>query len=199
MIMKKSIKFVLLCFLLSSGSFLPAIAQTTEGQTRFSLEIDPATFAFGGYSLHLRIQPKSSDHFLVGAGLYGMNMPDFLVALNPSNKDQGWNVRIDRGFGLFAEYHFNKVNQKWFGGLQISLQEHSLDLEDLEDSNQFTNTLAMAYGGYTFQPFRFNLYFKPWAGIGYQQLVAGENILSGKEYVIAPVTFFATLHLGYTF
>ena len=42
-------------------------------------------------------------------------------------------------------------------------------------------------------------YIKPWAGIGYTSKIAGTNQLEGKEYNIAPITMFATLHVGYTF
>ncbi len=57
----------------------------------------------------------------------------------------------------------------------------------------------MGYIGYTFQPFDNGFYIKPWAGLGYTTKVAGENILDGHGYDVAPVTMFVTLHVGYTF
>ena len=57
----------------------------------------------------------------------------------------------------------------------------------------------MTYGGYTWQPFDFSFYIKPWAGIGYTSKISGTNNLGNSEYDIAPIMMFATLHLGYTF
>ncbi|MCB0652273.1 MAG: hypothetical protein KDC85_13440 [Saprospiraceae bacterium] len=173
--------------------------QSAAQQTKFSLEIDPVTFVAKGYSLHLRVQPKSSDHLLLGLGIYAMDMPAALVNFNKNNRDKGWNVRLDKGLGLFGEYHFAEVNRKWFVGAQAGLQEYKIDLEILEGSEQFSNLLFMGYAGYVFRPFKFNLYFKPWAGIGYTTKISDSNQLGSEVYDVAPITMFATLHIGYTF
>jgi hypothetical protein len=167
--------------------------------TRFSIEIDPATFVFDGYSLHLRIQPQSSEHFLLGAGIYAMDMPSFIVDINKENRDKGWEVRLNRGIGLFLEHHFSEVNNRWFVGAQAGVQEYKIEKESFEGSEKFTNSLLMGYGGYTLRPFPFPVYFKAWGGLGYTSKINGNNRLADEEYVISPVTMFATLHIGYTF
>jgi hypothetical protein len=174
-------------------------AQNGEKKTRFSIETDPATFAFGGYAAHLRIQPKNSDHFLFGVGTYAMDLPDMIVDLNSNNKNMGWKVRLNQGYGLFAERHFTEVNRKWFIGAQASLQEHILEKDYYDGDAKFTNALFMGYAGYTLKPFKNELYFKPWAGIGYQTKISGDNMLGDAEYDISPISMFVTLHVGYTF
>jgi len=174
-------------------------AQVVEKKAKFSIEIDPVTFVFKGFSVHLRIQPKYSDHLLLGAGVYAMDMPSVLVDLNKNNKDKGWNVRLNQGYGLFGEYHFTKVNKKWFAGGQTSIQEYIIKNDLVPGSSKFTNVLVMGYAGYTFQPFKFKLYFKPWAGIGYTSLISGDNMIGEATYDISPISMFATLHIGYTF
>ena len=57
----------------------------------------------------------------------------------------------------------------------------------------------MAYGGYTWQPFKNGLYIKPWAGIGHASQLSGNNNLEGMKYDNAAIAMFATFHLGYTF
>ena len=174
-------------------------ANLQHKKARFSLEIDPATFVFKGYSAHLRIQPKRSDHYLFGLGMYAMDMPSFFVDLNDKNKNKGWGVRINQGYGLFGEYHFTQVNRRWFIGSQISLQEYKIEQAEIEGYSQYQNFLLMGYGGYTLQPFTLPIYFKAWGGIGYTSKVSGTNILEGLEYDISPISMFATLHVGYTF
>jgi hypothetical protein len=175
-------------------------AQAEEGKKwKVSLEIDPATFAFGGYGAHVRFQPKSCDHLLFGAGVYAMDMPDVLVNLNEKNRDMGSKVRLNQGTGLFLEHHFTEVNRKFFVGGQLSIQQYKIEKDFYDGDEKFTNALIMGYGGYTLQPFEFPLYFKLWGGIGYNNEISGSNELGDATYDISPITGFATLHIGFTF
>jgi hypothetical protein len=189
----------LIASLILVGSLKSQSLKAQEQKAKWSIEVDPATFVFNGYSAHLRVQPKHSKHLLVGAGVYAMDLPDLIVNLNSNNKDQGWKSRIDLGYGLFAEHYFSEVNRKWFIGGQLSIQNFKLEKENTPGSSSYSNGLIMAYGGYSWAPFQFPLYLKFWAGLGYTSKISGENDLEGIEYDIAPLTSFATLHIGYTF
>lgn len=172
----------------------------SNDKTHISVEIDPATFAFKGYGVHLRLQPKGAEHLLLGFGTYAMDFPEILVDFNKNNKNKGWDVRLNQGYSIFAEHHFMEVNRKWFIGTQISIQEYKIENSNMPGSEKFSNLLAMGYLGYTIKPFKkSSLYFKPWAGIGYTTKISGQNMLGTSEFDIAPITMFATLHLGYTF
>jgi len=183
------------------GLYSQASAQqsTSDEQGKFSVEIDPATFAFKGYSIHLRLQPKNSDHLLLGIGTYALDLPDVFVNFSESNRDKGWNIRISQGFSFFGEHHFTEVNQKWFIGSQVGIQQFKIENENISGREKYSNFLAMGYFGYTFKPFNNSLYIKPWAGIGYTSKVSGENTLASLTYEIEPVTMFLTFHVGYTF
>jgi hypothetical protein len=168
-------------------------------RNRISIEIDPATFAFGGYSAHLRIQPKGNQHLLLGLGTYAMDMPSFLVDLNAENKGENWDVRIRQAYGLFGEHHFSEVNRKWFIGAQAGVQAFRVEKESVEGKGEFTNLLLMGYGGYTWKPFDNPFYIKTWAGMGYTAKMSGENRLGKEEYDVSPITMFVTVHLGWSF
>lgn len=176
---------------------LISITINAQEKTKISIEIDPATYLFDGYSLHLRIQPKNYNHTLMGIGIYGMNLPDMFVNFDPKNKGKGWNVRINKGISLFGEYHFNEVNKKWFIGTQLGIQE--FEIKNSSGKSNYNNILTMAYLGYTFKPFKNNFYLKPWTGFGYTAKINGKNTINRYTYNIAPITMFATLHMGYTF
>jgi hypothetical protein len=198
----KSIIKTFLALTFASMTILSATAQTPSSsgkKTEISVEIDPLTFLSKGYSAHLRLKPKSSEHLLIGLGTYAMDMPKAIVNLNPNNQDKGWNLRLNQGYGLFGEYYFSETNKKFLVGTQVGVQQYKIENEAFTGSEKFTNALLMAYGGYTLQPFEFPLYFKAWAGIGYTSKLSGANKLGEREYDIAPLTAFATLHLGYTF
>lgn len=198
----KSKIYLLLLLLALTLTTTEVFSQKTnekERMARLSIEIDPATFMFNGYSAHFRIKPASSDNLLYGVGFYAMDMPSQLVNMNNENADNGWEVRINQGTGLFGEYHFSEVNRKLFIGTQISTQQFKIRLDNYPDNEKFTNLLFMGYGGYTIQPFSLPLYFKLWGGIGYTSKISGKNFIMGRNYDIAPITIFATLHLGYSF
>jgi hypothetical protein len=200
-LMKTKISFLVIAVALGISSH-KSLAQSQGqqvGKTKFSIEIDPATFAFKGYSAHLRIQPKASDHLLYGVGIYAMDMPSFFVDMNNKNADKGWQVRINNAIGIFGEHYFSEVNKGFFVGSQISAQQFLIENETQSGNEKFTNGLIMGYGGYTLQPFKLPLYFKAWGGVGYTSKISGENVLGGQEYDISPVSVFATLHVGYTF
>lgn len=196
--MKTKMKTVIVALILAISLWSTMNASAQE-KTSVSIEVDPITFAFNGYGVHLRLSPKNSKHMLLGVGAYAMDFPKALVDFNSENKDKGWDVRLNQGYGLFGEYHFSEVNRKWFLGGQLGIQEYKLSNLSQAGSTQYTNVLLMGYGGYTWRPFDFGLYIKPWAGIGYTAKVSGENKIGAMEYNIAPITLFATLHIGYTF
>ena len=197
----KHLKKVILTTILALTLNIQLSAQevSTNDKTKLSIEIDPATFAFKGYGVHLRLQPKGCEHLLAGFGTYAMDMPDVLVDFNRNNKNKGWDVRINQGYSLFAEHHFTEVNRKWFVGTQIGVQEFKIENSNTTGSEKFSNILAMGYFGYTIKPFKNTLYIKPWAGIGYTSKIGGTNTLDTLKYDIASITMFATLHIGYTF
>ncbi len=192
----------MILFLLGFSFYASAqndVSEIKNETTKFSLEVDPATFAFNGYSFHIRVQPKGCDHLLVGFGTYALDMPDLLVDFNSKNKNKGWNVRINQGYSAFAEHHFLEVNRKWFVGTQIGIQEFKLENDATVGSEKFTNFLGMMYAGYTWKPFKNNMYIKPWAGFGYTSKISGTNTLGTLTYDISPITMFVTVHIGYTF
>lgn len=194
--LNKKLALIVVAF---AAGFSAMSQEVTEKKAKFAVEIDPATFAFNGYGFHLRYKPKNSDHTLLGLGTYAMDMPDMLVDFNKENKNKDWNVRLNQGYSAFLEHHFKEVNRKWFVGSQVGVQEYKIQNDNLNGNSRYSNLLVMGYAGYTFRPFNFDLYIKPWAGIGYTTKVSGDNILQGVEYNNAPITMFATLHIGYMF
>lgn len=198
--MKVTIKAipVTLVLLITLGNFTLK-AQEKNGTT-FSIETDPSTFAFKGYAFHVRIKPKNSQHVVLGAGTYGLNMPTFLVNMKKENKDKGWNVNIKNAVSLFGEYYFKEANQKWFLGLQAGIQTFKISNSNLPNQTaQYSNLLLMPSIGYNWHPLKNNLYIKPWLGMGYTTKISGDNNIQNLKYAISPKSNFLTVHLGYTF
>jgi hypothetical protein len=196
----KTISLALLIIIGLSTTQLKAQEKPIENKTTFSIETDPSTFLFKGYALHIRIKPKNSEHLVVGAGTYALDMPSFLVNMNKDNKDKGWNVRINSAVSLFGEYYFKEANNKWFVGLQAGIQ----NFKNTNDAfagieSKYSNLLVMPSIGYNWRPFKNGFYIKPWVGLGYTTKTSGDNSINTLNYKISPVANFVTFHIGYTF
>ncbi len=196
----KTSAILLLAMISISTGLVYSQDKKTEERGTYSIETDPATFAFGGFAAHIRLKPCHSDHWVFGAGVYAMDYPDFLVNMISDNKDKGWNVRINSAFGLFGEYYFKEANSKWFTGLQVGLQNYKITNDNIANAEaKYSNILIMPSIGYNWQPFRVPFYIKPWLGLGYTAKISGENSINTATYKIAPITAFVTVHVGYTF
>jgi outer membrane protein W len=192
----KTMAMALLATMSVTSTKLVAQDKAVENKTTFSFETDPSTFLFKGYAFHIRIKPKNSQHLVIGAGVYALDLPSFLVNLNAENKNKGWNVRINTAASLFGEYYFKEANNKWFVGLQTGVQNYkNTQDESANKENKYRNLLIMPSLGYNWHPFKNGLYVKPWIGLGYTTKISGDN----SSYKISPITSFVTVHVGYTF
>lgn len=185
--------------------------ESTNESTNVTIEVDPIPIALGGFSAHFGLAHKKSKHMVYGISLaYGIKMPDAIINLNNKNKDQGWNVRINQGMGLWMNYHFKEPLNGWFAGLQVFTQELELQNDDFPGESDRTNTLNTTLQfGYIWYPFKnTGLFLRPWAGLGYQTVIDGsfepEKVdadldIGDKTYDLNPWMPFATVHIGYSF
>ena len=175
---------------------LSTTLQASEPEGSFSIEVDPATYAFSGYALHLKKNFAALPHWQFGVGAYAMDFPDVLVDLNDKNKNLDWEQRLSLGVGLFVDYFFEENQEGLFIGGQLAYQEY--DVTRYGTSSEYTTMLSMGYVGYQYY-FYDNFYLKPWGGLGYQNKISGSSIVNGQEFDVAPLLVFAALHVGYKF
>lgn len=180
-------------------------------KTQHSVEIDPVVpVVLHGFGAHYMYTPKENGHFVFGATIIAAaNMPDFVINTDPLNKNEGWNVHINQGFGLEGEYYFQDARRGFFAGIQLFTQEINIT-NDNEPSiaKHRTNTgMSVLLAGCKFYLFGNHFYLKPWGGIGHQQVINGafsdevipNTIVGNREYHLQPFSPFATIHIGYTF
>ena len=182
--------------------FLSSIILTqlisAQASASVDIEIDPATYAFKGDSLHVKYTPDNAPQWRGGLGTYSMEMPDLLIDLNEKNKNQNWDVEIKRAYGLFAEYYFDPSQQGWFVGGQISQQKFQIEKPSI-NSIEFTKSLFMMNLGYKWKINNSAFYLLPWAGVGYTKTIDNKNERVASGFDVNPVAAFMTVHLGYEF
>lgn len=201
---RKLCTILVLCGLLASAQ--QTIAQdyipifTRDYSSRLSVEIDPITFVLKGHSFYVRYQPMFTDRFVIGIGTYAMDLSEAIVDMNGNNRDKGWDVRIKGAFLVSAEFYAKEANNGWFIGERIGFQSMRVrNNTEVRGSSTFNNLFLTTYVGYNWHPFKGSFFVKPWAGIGFREMVDGTSRVGGLNYDIGPLFPFFTVHLGYTF
>jgi hypothetical protein len=169
-----------------------------QTNARVDIEIDPATYAFKGDSLHIKFTQEGAPQWRWGLGTYSLEMPDALVDVNSKNKQQDWTVDIDRAYGVFAEYYLDASQTGWFVGGQVSQQTFTVE-NPLVSKTEFSNGLLMLNAGYKWPLKNTAFYLLPWAGVGYTKTIDKNNARAASGFDVDPVTAFMSVHLGYAF
>ena len=162
----------------------------------YSIEIDPSTYALGGYSLHLKKRFDSIPNVQFGVGAYAMDFPDVFVDMHSKNRDKGWDVRLDNGVGLFTDVYQDETLSGWFYGTQIAFQRYKID--NIGGSSSYDTFLLMGHGGYKYN-MNDQWYLKFWGGVGYSHKFSGSNRVGNLEYDVPTVVPFGALHIGYNY
>ena len=179
-----------------SAIVLSASLSAQEPQGSFSVEIDPATYMFSGYALHLKKSFAALPGWQFGVGVYAMDFPAALVEMTPQNRDKGWEQRLDLGTGLFVDYYFDKEVEGLFVGLQMARQRY--EVTQNSKSSAYVTLLSMPYVGYQYT-FYEGFYVKPWIGIGYNAKVSGSSEVNDEMFEVPKLVVFPTIHLCYRF
>ena len=172
---------------------------TSDGSiSRISLETDPTTFFFNGYSLAIRRSATGGKRLDVGAGLYRTELPDFYIEAAEENQDKGWSAR---NFGVdgFVDYHFFDANRGLTAGLVLSVYQFTLQRNQKETSyNALIETLRV---GYMWRPIKKwdALYIFPWVGLSTGQKIGGSNQIEGETFHTPQWSVVPAFQLGYSF
>lgn len=165
-----------------------------------SIEVDPVTFLFKGYSFHIRYQPMFADRFLVGIGTYAMDLPEHVLSMNRKNRGKGWDPRIRSAYVVTAEFYAKRANYGWFIGEQIGFQSFKVtNNTELGSAASFNSLLLLTHVGYSWHPYKGSFFVKPWMGLGFSRMIDGTNEVGDIAYDTGPWFPFFTVHLGYTF
>jgi len=180
-----------------------ATATSTPTETAVYLESDPSTFLLGGFSAHVRVAPSVWPRWTVGAGAYALDFPRLMVDLAPANRDEGWQVRMRLGYGVFVDRTLwsRRGDDGLFSGVQLALQHFRVRNDRLGPAAaDSTNWLIMPRIGYLFRPFDTSgFYLLGWLGVGATGRLSGDTRVGADSYQVLPVIAFAAVHVGWSF
>lgn len=189
---------------------LPAAADTDRPATpevrddaplRVSVDTDPSTFLFGGYSGWVMAKPPGLHHLRIGVGGFGLDFPSALVPhLNRAGED-GWALRV-RAAMAFVGYQAGD-RAGFYVGAYTGYLESRHTRSDVMGTADRHNLTILPCVGYQWFPFATGAlrgaYVQPWAGATIWIPVGGTTSLGGHTFRDPYVIPIAAAHLGYEF
>ena len=167
---------------------------------RISVDTDPTTFAFHGYSVWVMAKPAGTRHVRAGVGGFGLDFPSFLVPLlGRGDDDDGWDLSVRAAMG-FASYQLGDRKGLYIGAYAGYLQSrHTRD--DAMGIADRHNVTVLPTIGYQWFPFRSGAlrgaYVQPWAGATIWIPVGGTTTLAGHTFKDPYVIPLVAAHVGY--
>lgn len=181
--------------------FLPVLpgvkAQTTTPPSTLALEVDPAPFILGGYSVSVRYSPKSLNHFSVMGSVYSSRLPDKMMG--KANYEKGFrDLKLETSYALFVDY-FLKANRTGFhAGPSMFFYSKSVGNQFDTGRQSFSSIYPNLRVGYLYKPFKKSgLYLNPWFNVGKEWVTKRENASHGAEFVPEKLMYILALHVGY--
>jgi hypothetical protein len=180
---------------------LASSVAVADDKTRISVDTDPSTFLFSGYSFWAMAKPAHTDHLRVGVGGFGLDFPSFIVpTLNRSGED-GWDLSVRAVMG-FAGYQFGNRRGFYVGAYSGYLESRHRRDDTMGVADRHNITL-LPTAGYQWFPFSTGAlkgaYLQPWIGATIWIPVGGTTKLGTHEFKDPHVIPLAAFHIGYEF
>jgi hypothetical protein len=192
--MKKILFLSLLTISLSTSAQNKTVS---EKRNFLSVEIDPAPFILGGYSVSLKYSPEKLSNLTFMGSVYSSRLPDNLIS--KSNKAKGWeNLQLETSYAFFADYFLNNKRTGFHFGASVFLYNKSVELNESPVRVEFTTIYPNLRVGYVYRPFKkCGFYVNPWVNFGKESPVDDGNKLNVVEYSFEGINYVMALHLGY--
>jgi hypothetical protein len=182
-------------------ALLTVSAPASAEDWRFSIDTDPTTFAFSGFSGWLMTKPAGVDHFRFGVGGFGLEFPSFLTPhLNRTGED-GWTLNVRAVMG-FAGYQFGGRKGLYVGAYSGYLESRHTrsDASGTADRHNVTILPAVGYQWFPFDDGALkSVYVQPWAGATVWIPVGGTTTLGMHTFKDPYVIPLAAAHVGVEF
>jgi hypothetical protein len=159
-------------------------------------ELDPLTFANGGYGGQLGIRHPALHGVRLAVASFSLHVPDAVAQIGGND---GFDVRVRPSGALYALYYARAAGHD---GLAIGASLRYLRLRYEHDAvpghqADVTELSPEAIIGYQWHPFHDAFYLQPWLALGVTVSRRGEASVGNKHYDELPIQPFFTVNLGW--
>lgn len=190
-------KTILLTFF-ACVCFLQADAQNDSTRSNYlAVEIDPAPFILGGYSVSLKYSDKNLPHLTFMGSVYSSEFPDKMM--NKANAEKGWtNLKMETSYAVFADYFIRKDRKGLHFGPSAFLYNKTVGLNGNSERIRFQSIYPNLRIGYVYQPFKkADFYINPWLNFGKEIIAGGKTSIGETKFSPAKCQYILAVHLGY--
>ena len=168
-----------------------------ETKHQLSIELDPAPYLLGGYSVSLKYSAENTPKIAYMAAIYQSDFPDGMMT--ETNKDKGWtDMKIETSYAAFLEFYLNEERKGFYFGPSVFWYNKSVELESVNSRTEFSTIYPNIRAGYIWYPFKkLDLYLNPWCTIGSEINLDEQNQLNGVEFETNAFNYVVALHIGY--
>ncbi len=169
-----------------------------ESKHQLSIELDPAPYILGGYSVSLKYSSANNPKIAYMASVYQSDFPDGMMIKN--NKDKGWtDMKLKTSYAVFVEFYLNEKRKGFYFGPSLFWYNKSVELETINHRTKFSSIYPNIRAGYVWYPFKkIGLYLNPWLNIGSEINLDNKNQLNGIEFEPNKFSYIVALHIGYS-
>ncbi len=155
------------------------------------LDVEPAAWFLGGYSVHVGVQPPAAPRLLLSVGAYAFEVPDLLLDL-AGNDPAALDVRLYLGYGATVDYFLDaSADDGWVVGGQLGAQHHQTTVGS--ETRRYVNALILLRAGYEWHPGGHGGYVFPWLGAAFTPRLSGD----ASDVDTLPVTPYLTIDVGW--
>lgn len=167
-----------------------------DGALWLHAELDPLTFANGGYGGQLGIRHPALHGVRLAVASFSLHVPDALADIGGND---GFDLRVRPSGALYALYYLRAAGHD---GLAIGASLRYLRLRYEHDDvpghhADVTELSPEAIIGYQWHPFHDAFYLQPWLALGVTVSRTGEAIVGNKHYDELPIQPFFTVNIGW--
>jgi len=192
----KTLNTILLIFI-CLGANAQHDSTASQPKNYLSIELDPAPFILGGYSVSLKYSPGKLTHITFMGSVYSSKFPDKMM--EKSNFEKGFrNLKINTSYAFFADYFIKPDRSGFHFGPSVFLYSKSIGTTSSADVANFKSIYPNIRAGYVYKPFKkAGFYINPWFNIGKEFALDNNNGIDGRKYSAGPISYIIAIHFGY--
>ncbi|HEY4182781.1 MAG TPA: hypothetical protein VGM90_38380 [Kofleriaceae bacterium] len=155
-------------------------------------EVDPLTFANGGYGGQLGIRVR---HVRFALASFSLHVPDVVSQIG----NDGFDERIRPSGALYALYYLNAAGHDGFAfGASLRLLRIRYEHDDVPGTEAHVTELSPeAIVGYQWHPFHNGFYLQPWLALGVTVWKNHPGKVGTYTYDELPISPFFTVNIGW--
>lgn len=178
------------------GSPAPADGDAAaDHAVRLHAELDPLTFANGGYGGQIGIRHPALHGVRLAIASFALHVPDLVAQIG----NDGFDLRVRPSGAIYALYYLRPAGHDGFAiGGSLRYLRLRYEHDDVAGARaEVTELSPEAIIGYQWHPFDNGFYLQPWLALGATVARQGDAIVGDKRYDALPLQPFFTVNVGW--